>query len=98
MAMYFDLQDERNADELAWARVRPHLPPGGSEPAVPAEALITALRTRDGLPSVTMLDASGPAALAWALDEGLLGRTKEDRLVLTRRGRLLSNEVFTRLF
>ena len=26
MAMYFDLQDEDNADELAWWRVRPHLP------------------------------------------------------------------------
>ena len=27
MAMYFDLQDEANVDELAWWRVRPHLPP-----------------------------------------------------------------------
>ena len=26
MAMYFDLQDEANEDELAWSRVRPHLP------------------------------------------------------------------------
>ena len=27
IAMYFDLQDERNADELALWKVRPHLPP-----------------------------------------------------------------------
>lgn len=26
LAMYFDLQDQDNADELAWGRVQPHLP------------------------------------------------------------------------
>lgn len=75
----------------------PRLPPGGSEPAVPVEALMTALRTRDGLPEDALQGVASPVDLAWALDEGLLRHTDAGRLVLTTRGRLLSNEVFARL-
>jgi hypothetical protein len=38
----------------------------------------------------------GPA-LRWALDAGLLERSRGDRVALTVRGRMLSNEVFVRL-
>jgi oxygen-independent coproporphyrinogen-3 oxidase len=73
----------------------PGLPPGGSEPAVPAEAEITALRTSTGLPAGALVTDRGPAR-RWGLDEGLL-EAANDRLILTRRGRLLSNELFARL-
>jgi coproporphyrinogen III oxidase-like Fe-S oxidoreductase len=36
------------------------------------------------------------ASFDWALDAGLLTVT-DDRIVLTTRGRLLSNELFSRL-
>jgi coproporphyrinogen III oxidase-like Fe-S oxidoreductase len=77
------------------------LPPGGREPGEPAdresEAAILALRTRAGLAAAALgRPAVGPS-LAWALGERLLERTSEDRLVLTRAGRLLSNELFARL-
>lgn len=76
------------------------LPPGGRERADSAgreaEAAILALRTSSGLPSTALEQPSLRPALAWALDAKLLERTL-DRLVLTRAGRLLSNEVFVRL-
>jgi putative oxygen-independent coproporphyrinogen III oxidase len=75
----------------------PRLPPGGSAPADPVEPVITALRTCDGLPATALGDVPWAAPLAWGLETGLLARTPRDRLVLTRRGRLLSNELFARL-
>jgi putative oxygen-independent coproporphyrinogen III oxidase len=78
-----------------------HLPPGGAEPQAssdaPFEAAILALRTSAGLPAAA-LDGQGlEPALRWAIEMDLLDRTSEDRLVLTRAGRLLSNELFARL-
>ena len=79
----------------------PRLPPGSSETpdaeSSEAEAAILALRMSDGLP-VRSLDAPRFAEpLAWALESRLLEYRAGDRLVLTRRGRLLSNELFARL-
>ena len=78
----------------------PSLPPGGSERLDPetaaAETVILALRTDRGVPveiaSEPPLERVGP----WAEASGLIARD-DDRLVLTTRGRLLSNEVFSRL-
>lgn len=56
------------------------------------ERLELQLRTRDGVP----VDAFAPQALATLGDAGLLWRAGE-RVVLTRRGRLLANEVACRL-
>lgn len=80
---------------------RPALPPGGSEmldrATAAAEAVILALRT-DGGVQATAGDVPPLSDVApWAMEHGLLERTGDDRLVLTTRGRLLSNEVFCRL-
>ena len=84
----------------------PSVPPGGSEPVsaedAAAEAVILGLRLDTGL-SLTEAEA-GPLGehLAWALGEGLLERFRADggdgdRVRLSTRGRLLSNELFRRL-
>ena len=79
----------------------PTIPPGGVEPEDPdtaaSEEAILALRTSDGLPSSVLDGPRFAKPLAWALGAQLLERVHGDRLVLTRRGRLLSNEVFARL-
>ena len=72
------------------------LPPGGAdvveEASAESERLILALRLDDGI----AVGLSPTPALAWGLEAGLL-ESAGDRLRLTRRGRLLSNEVFARL-
>ena len=76
------------------------LPPGGSETTdqaiAAAEAAILGLRTRFGVawPSP---DRQQRRTLEWALANGLAEITPNDRLQLTRSGRLLSNEIFERL-
>ncbi len=86
----------------ALAGASPVLPPGGSEVVdgadAAAERVILALRLDTGLP---LAEASSPGSplephLAWALDAGLL-EVAADRVRLTTRGRLLSNELFSRL-
>ena len=84
-------------DALAAGR----LPPGGAEPVDPgivaAERAILALRLDTGLP---LADAQGPPVgehLGWALAAELVEVTGDERVVLTTRGRLLSNELFARL-
>lgn len=74
------------------------LPPGGMESAAPGagEAAMLALRTSDGLPAAAMDRAPTGDGLRWALAAGLV-ELAADRVVLTRRGRLLSNEVFARI-
>lgn len=80
----------------------PRLPPGGEEtldaPTADAEAIMLALRLDDGL----SIDAASREPLAsvyaWALDEDLLEIVDDARIRLTIRGRLLSNELFARLF
>ena len=76
------------------------LPPGGQErldtATAAAEAVILALRTDRG---VSFAAASRPplaAVVDWAATTGLL-ETTDERVVLTTRGRLLSNELFSRL-
>ncbi|HYK95539.1 MAG TPA: coproporphyrinogen-III oxidase family protein [Candidatus Dormibacteraeota bacterium] len=79
----------------------PMPPPGGRDlaPALQrgAEASILALRTRFGLPAKALDDPEIGAALRWGVGMDLLEQTAEDRLVLTLRGRLVSNELFIRL-
>ena len=77
----------------------PRFPPGGSEAIDPAtaraEALILGLRTAAGVAREDAL--TQPDALAWAAEAGLVEVAPGDRVRLTLRGRLLSNEVFARL-
>lgn len=79
----------------------PHLPPGGSESLdrtmAAAEAVILGLRMDGGIGRPTANDPAFAVAIAWGLDRSLLEVTSEDRVILTTRGRLLSNELFARL-
>jgi putative oxygen-independent coproporphyrinogen III oxidase len=56
------------------------------------EQVMLGLRLAEGLP-LAVLDASGRAAANRAIADGLLTATPADRLVLTRRGRLLADTV-----
>lgn len=79
---------------------RPHLPPGGSEKLDPAtaaaEAVILRLRTDRGISHAAASMPPFRASVAWAETNGLID-TSGDRVVLTTRGRLLSNELFRRV-
>ena len=79
---------------------RPTLPPGGAETvdgeAAAAEAVILALRTDRGVPASCLTRPPLDTVGDWAIDAGLLAR-RNDRIGLTTRGRLLSNELFSRL-
>ncbi|HEX5149336.1 MAG TPA: radical SAM family heme chaperone HemW [Candidatus Limnocylindrales bacterium] len=79
----------------------PRLPPGGSEVLDPeratAEGLILGLRTDHGVGRQTAGDPRFDDAFRWAITSGLAVVTDTDRVVLTTRGRLLSNELFARL-
>ena len=78
----------------------PRLPPGGVERLDPetatAETVILALRTDRGVAAETAGEPPLDRVAPWAEASGLLARHGE-RLVLTTRGRLLSNELFSRL-
>jgi oxygen-independent coproporphyrinogen III oxidase len=77
------------------------LPPGGSEAIDPAtaaaEGVILGLRTDRGVPLAAAHTPPLDDAFGWALAAELLDVTADDRVVLTTRGRLLSNELFERL-
>ena len=77
------------------------LPPGGAETLDPAteaaEAVILGLRTDRGVPLAAAHEPPLDDVFGWALAAELLDVTDDDRVVLTTRGRLLSNEVFSRL-
>ena len=79
----------------------PILPPGGSEAIDPeteaAERVILGLRTDRGVPLAAAHEPPLADAFGWALAAELLNVTDEERVVLTTRGRLLSNELFSRL-
>ena len=79
----------------------PALPPGGSESIDPAtaaaESIILGLRTDRGVPLVAAHEPPLDKAFGWALAAELVDVTDDDRIVLTTRGRLLSNELFSRL-
>ena len=77
------------------------LPPGGAEDADPivaaAESVILSLRLDTGLPFASATEPPLADHFGWALAAELLDVTPDDRIVLTTRGRLLSNELFARL-
>ena len=79
----------------------PALPPGGEEALDPAtsiaEAVILGLRLDTGVPLATAHEPPLADAFGWALAAELLDVTPDERVVLTTRGRLLSNELFARL-
>ncbi|HEX7398508.1 MAG TPA: radical SAM family heme chaperone HemW [Candidatus Limnocylindrales bacterium] len=83
----------------ASAGIAPRLPPGGSEPvdaaAAEAETLFLGLRLAHGIPRETALGRI--EAFAWATEHGLVEDRPGGRVRLTLRGRLLSNELFSRL-
>ena len=80
---------------------RPVLPPGGADvvddAAATAETLILGLRLDTGVPLATAQEPPLDAAFDWARNTRILDVTPDDRVVLTTRGRLLSNELFARL-
>ena len=80
---------------------RPVLPPGGADvvdgATATAETLILALRLDTGVPLAMAHEPPLDGAFAWARTVDLIDVTRDDRVVLTTRGRLLSNELFARL-
>jgi putative oxygen-independent coproporphyrinogen III oxidase len=80
---------------------KPALPPGAREriePAVAvAERAILALRTSTGIASREATAPELAGHIDWARDSRLVELTAANRMVLTTRGRLLSNELFSRL-
>jgi len=82
-------------------RRAPSLPPGGSETIDPAtesaERVILGLRTDRGVPLQAAHEPPLDDQFGWALAAELLDVTEDDRVILTTRGRLLSNELFSRL-
>ena len=77
------------------------LPPGGSETIDAAtaalETVILGLRTDRGLPWTAAEEPPLADEFGWALAGELLTVNAAKRIVLTTRGRLLSNELFARL-
>ncbi len=77
------------------------LPPGDSEQldaeTAAAERLILGLRLDTGIPFADTQREPVADAFIWALTAELVDVTADDRVVLTTRGRLLSNELFARL-
>lgn len=72
------------------------LPPGGfsvsGESVAVAESVVLRLRTASGVDIKELGDVA-----EWAAHNGLIEPTAGERVRLTRRGRLLSNELFARL-
>jgi oxygen-independent coproporphyrinogen-3 oxidase len=79
----------------------PGLPPGGTEvlgpTAAASEAMVLGLRTDRGVPRDAGRRLPLERELDWAVAAELVALTNDDRIVLTTRGRLLSNELFARL-
>lgn len=88
-------------DPYVGALSEARLPPGG-EALVDAstavtEALILGLRLDVGVPMAAAHEPPLAEHFGWALAAELIEVTSADRIVLTTRGRLLSNELFARL-
>lgn len=79
----------------------PRLPPGGSEriddATAASETVVLGLRTDRGVDLDVAHEPPLGEWFGWALAAELLDVTADDRVVLTTRGRLLSNELFSRL-
>jgi oxygen-independent coproporphyrinogen-3 oxidase len=82
------------------ASLAARLPPGGSETLDPrqaaTESIILGLRTSLGLPAAAQLVPPLVDHIRWALATEIVEVTSDERIVLTTRGRLLSNELFSR--
>ncbi len=61
------------------------------------ERVILGLRLDTGVPFAATTEPPLADAFGWALTAELVNVTPDDRVVLTTRGRLLSNELFARL-
>jgi oxygen-independent coproporphyrinogen-3 oxidase len=76
------------------------LPSGGTDPidaaTAAAEQVILGLRTDRGVPIAAASTPPLRDAYSWARGAGLL-TVSQDRILLTAGGRLLSNELFSRL-
>ncbi|HEV8698437.1 MAG TPA: coproporphyrinogen-III oxidase family protein [Candidatus Limnocylindrales bacterium] len=79
----------------------PSPPPGGTDEIdagiAAAESVILGLRMDTGVPIAAAYEPPLADAFGWALAAELLTVTDDQRIVLTTRGRLLSNELFERL-
>jgi hypothetical protein len=62
-----------------------------------SEEVILGLRTDRGVPRSAAFEPPLADWFGWALPAELLALTDDERVVLTTRGRLLSNELFARL-
>ena len=87
-------------DRYVAALAAEQLPPGGAEQVDAATALaevaILGLRLHEGIDAALGRAAALAPGLDWAAEQGLLEGTA-GRLRLTQRGRLIADEVFTRL-
>jgi coproporphyrinogen III oxidase-like Fe-S oxidoreductase len=90
-----------NLEHYVSALVAGELPPGGSATRTPtasrSERAILRLRTAAGIPEAEANHPQFRSAISWGEVNGLLVRDEEEGVRLTRRGRLLSNELFRRL-
>ena len=82
--------------------VAARLPPGSVETpldtaAAAAETLILGLRLDGGVPLTAILDPTVADVFAWAAEANLVEPAPDGHIRLTTQGRLLSNEVFSRL-
>ena len=79
----------------------PVAPPGGAEAlddvTAASETAILGLRLDTGLPLEAATEPPLDAWFGWALAAELVELTEDQRVVLTTRGRLLSNELFAKL-
>jgi len=77
------------------------LPPGGGEDlddaTAASERVILGLRTDRGVPAQAAHEPPLDDIFGWAVATELVDVTPDDRIVLSTRGRLLSNELFSRL-
>jgi len=93
-----------NLDAWEGALQQGELPPGGESPAESgaagaAEGLVLALRMARGVERDVAVRDGFSEAITWGESNGLLAPhpTDASRIQLTLRGRLLSNELFSRI-
>ena len=89
-----------NLERYISALAARQLPPGSQHvsgaPETAAESAILRLRTRAGLLHAIIRQPEFQSAVQWGIENSLL-EVDENGVRLTRRGRLLSNELFARL-
>ena len=89
-------------EALVLSQMPARLPPGSVESpldtaAAAAETLILGLRLDGGVPLTAILDPIVADVFAWAAEANLVEPAPNDHVRLTTQGRLLSNEIFSRL-